>query len=61
MAMVCIWPDMHEDSGETVDGRLLAGVQVLRHVKFLRKLDVRIQFLLPAQSLVILESVEKLV
>ena len=40
MPMVGIRSNMHEDSSKAVDGRLLTGVEVLRHVKLLRELDV---------------------
>ena len=40
MPMVGIRSDMHEDSSKAIDGRLLAGVQIFRHVKLLRELDV---------------------
>ena len=40
MSMVGIRSNVHEDSSKAVDGMLLAGVEVLRHVKLLRELDV---------------------
>ena len=40
MSMVGIRTNMHQDSSEAIDDRLLTGLQVFGHVQLFRKLDV---------------------